>query len=62
MKPKELLFLLKAFLPVILSLSLVIGSVIYFQHQTNIDRQKCVDSGGVIIKGYQDTCIPKGVL
>ena len=62
LKNKELFFLLKALLPAILSVLLVIGTAIYFQHQTNVERQKCVDSGGVIIKGYEDTCIPKNVL
>jgi len=62
MKTKEFSILLKAFMPAILSLLLVIGLAVYFQHQTNIDRQKCVESGGVIIKGYKDTCIPKRVL
>jgi hypothetical protein len=62
MNYKEFFVLLKALFPAILSVLLVIGTAIYFQHQTNIDRQKCVESGGVIIKGYKDTCIPKRVL
>lgn len=62
MKTKEFSILLKAFMPAIISLLLVIGVAFYFQHQTNIDRQKCVESGGVIISGYKDTCIPKRVL
>ena len=62
MKTKEFSILLKAFMPAILSLLLVIGVASYFQHQTNLNRQKCIDSGGVIIRGYKDTCIPKGVL
>lgn len=63
MKPKELFILLKIFLPAIVSILLVVGITIYFQHQTNVGRQKCIDSGGIVIVGYtQDTCIPKGVL
>lgn len=63
MKLKEFKILLKAFLPAILSLSLVIGMVSYFQHQTHLTRQKCIDSGGIIIMGYSgDTCVPKGAL
>ena len=62
MKTKEFSILLKAFMPAILSLLLVIGVASYFQHQTNINRQECVESGGVIIRGYKDTCIPKRVL
>lgn len=63
MKTKEFFILLKAFMPAILSLLLVIGVASYFQHQTNLNRQKCIDSGGIIIMGYSgDTCIPKGVL
>ena len=38
MKTKEFSILLKAFMPAILSLLLVIGVASYFQHQTNIDR------------------------
>ena len=59
---KEFSILLRAFMPAILSLLLVIGLAVYFQHQTDIDRQECVDNGGVIIRGYTDTCIPKRVL
>lgn len=59
---KEFSILLKAFMPAILSLLLVIGLAVYFQHQTDIDRQECVDNGGVIIRGYKDTCISKRVL
>lgn len=62
MKPKEFLILFKALLPAIILLVLVIGTAIYFQHQTNVSRQECFDNGGVIVRGYQDTCIPKGVL
>ena len=62
MKTKEFSILLKAVMPAILSLLLVIGVASYFQHQTNIDRQECVENGGVIIRGYKDTCIPKRVL
>ena len=63
MKPKELSILLKALLPAIISILLVVGTAVYFQHQTNVGRQKCIDSGGVIILGYGgDTCIPKGAL
>ena len=57
MKPKEFLILFKALLPAIISLLLVVGAAIYFQHQTNITRQECADNGGVILRGYQDTCI-----
>jgi hypothetical protein len=59
---KEFSILLRAFMPAILSLLLVIGLAVYFQHQTDIDRQECVENGGVIIRGYTDTCIPKKVL
>ena len=59
MKSKEFLILFKALLPAIILLVLVIGTAIYFQHQTNVSRQKCFDNGGVIVRGYQDTCIPK---
>ena len=60
---KEFSILLKAFMPAILSLLLVIGLAVYFQHQTNVGRRKCIDSGGIIILGYGgDTCIPKRVL
>ena len=45
MKTKEFSILLKAFMPAILSLLLVIGVASYFQHQTNIDRRECVESG-----------------
>jgi hypothetical protein len=62
MNYKEFFVLLKALFPAILSVLLVIGTAIYFQHQTNVERQKCVDSGGVIIRGYGDTCIPKELL
>ena len=54
--------LLKALFPAILSILLVIGTAIYFQHQTNVERQKCVDSGGVVLYAYRDTCIHKGAL
>ena len=54
--------LLKALFPGILSILLVIGTAIYFQHQTNVERQKCVDSGGVLLTLYKDTCIHIGVL
>ena len=62
MKLKEFFILLKAFLPAIISVLLIITTAIYFQHQTNVERQECVDNGGVIITGYQDTCIPKKIL
>lgn len=42
---------------------MVIGAVSYFQHQTNMSRQKCIDSGGIVIIGYGgDTCVPKDTL
>lgn len=62
MKNKEILILLKALLPAIISLALVIGTVIYFQHQTNASRQRCIDAGGVIIPMYKEICIQKGAL
>ena len=62
MNYKEFFVLLKALFPAILSVLLVIGTAIYFQHQTNVERKKCIDSGGMIIRFYSDTCIPKKVL
>jgi len=62
MKLKELLILLKALLPAIISLALVIGTVIYFQHQTHQMRQECIDAGGMIIPMHKEICIQKGAL
>ena len=62
MKIKEFLIPLKALLPAIISLALVIGIAIYSQYQTNVSRQRCIDSGGTVIPMYKEICIPKGAL